>query len=127
MKNKSARKYFMTLLAMALLVVCIISTASAATLKSSLYFNNVQTYAAKTSTFDIGYDVTLKGKATKNSGSLANTWYMKFSSRNSPNMYTDGIVRSWITSVSVSSNTYQAVNRYPDDGLISGSILCYQH
>ena len=128
MKHHSIRKHLYALFSMALLIVCVLSVASASTLKSSLYFTNMQYYSAKTTTFDVGYAVTLKGKATKNAGSLADKWYMKFDSQVSTRMPTDGVVRSWkISELSIVKHTYQAVNPTPDDGFLTGSILCYQH
>ena len=120
----SIQKHLFTLCAMALLIVCVLSVASASTLKSSLYFTNVETYSLKTSTFDLGA-VTLKGKATKGTSSTA-YWHMKFAGRSSGNLPTNNNTYNFTTTVAVSSNTYGAFNTYPDAGYITGSILCYQ-
>ena len=120
----SIQKHLFTLCAMALLIVCVLSVASASTLKSSLYFTKVETYSLKTSTFDLGA-VTLKGKATKGTSSTA-YWHMKFAGRSSGNLPTNNNTYNFTTTVAVSSNTYGAFNTYPDAGYITGSILCYQ-
>ena len=121
----SIRKHLFTLCAMALLIVCVLSVASASTLKSSLYFTNVETYSLKTGTFDLG-TVTLRGKATKGTSSTA-YWHMKFAGSSSGNLPTNNKAYNFTTTVAVSSNTYGAFNTYPDAGYITGSILCYQH
>ena len=124
MKHHSIRKHLFALFSMALLIVCVLSVASASTLKSSLYFTKVETYSLKTSTFDLGA-VTLKGKATKGTSSTA-YWHMKFAGRSSGNLPTNNNTYNFRTTVVVSSNTYGAFNTYPDAGYITGSILCYQ-
>ena len=120
----SIRNHLFTLCAMALLIVCVLSVASASTLKSSLYFTNVETYSLKTSTFDLG-TVTLRGKATKGTSSTA-YWHMKFAGRSSGNLPTNNKTYIFRTTVIASRNTYGAYNTYPDAGYITGSILCYQ-
>ena len=127
MKSKRTRKHVLALAILVVLAFGIISTASAAILKSSLYFSDVSSYAAKSTTFDAGYAVTMKGKATKNAGSSANTWYMKFNSSSSPNYTTNGVVRTWSKTPTKTANSYGAYLLYPNSGFIWGQILCYQH
>ncbi len=124
MKHHSIRNHLFALFSMALLIVCVLSVASASTLKSSLYFTNVETYSLKTSTFDLG-TVRLRGTATKGTSSTA-YWHMKFAGRSSGNLPTNNKTYNFTTTVVVSSNTYGAFNTYPDAGYITGSILCYQ-
>ena len=124
MKHHSIRNHLFALFSMALLIVCVLSVASASTLKSSLYFTNVETYSLKTSTFDLG-TVTLRGKATKGTSSTP-YWHMKFAGRSSGNLPTNNKTYIFRTTVIASRNTYGAYNTYPDAGYITGSILCYQ-
>lgn len=121
------KKHLIACFALVLVVICLFGSASAAynTLKSSLYFNNVQYSSTKTSTFD-KTTVQLSGRAQKNPGSSTVYWYMKFAGKSTEYLLTNNVVYNKIFTVSTTSNNYGAYNLYPDDGLISGSILCYQ-